>query len=333
MTPQMTAQTLPLPPDLLAALNGTGWDHAAQAPLAGDASARSYLRLTRGPGDSAILMRAPVTTPAERDSLAAFLAIGDHLARLGLSPPKVIRALPAMGLILMEDFGDATLARLLGADPNSAQTAYHTTATDVMACLASAPLPAALARPDFGQQAAMIDLTLGLLPDPGAVAGLRDGLETALATHCPGPPVLALRDCHGDNLIWLGARNGAARIGLLDFQDAVALPLGYDLASLVDDPRRDLPLGWRDDLIAGFATALGLPLPEVQTRIATLSVLRNLRILGIFHRLATQMGKPQYRAFLPRTGRLIDRAVSHPALAGLRAPVTELRRQTQGWGA
>jgi aminoglycoside/choline kinase family phosphotransferase len=314
-------------------LDGAGWADVARTPLTGDASARAYLRLTRSAGDTAILMCAPVDTAADRDSLAAFLRVGRHLAALGLSVPEVIAADPPNGLILMEDFGDATLARLLAADPATAQVAYAVSATDMLSVLAVAPVPGWVARPDVAGLAGMIALTLGLLPDPGSLTDLEGRLAEALALHCPGPPALSLRDCHGDNLIWLPARTGAARIGLLDYQDAVALPLGYDHASLIDDPRRDLPEGWRADLIARFAAALGLPRAEAEARIATLSLLRNLRILGIFHRLDTQMGKPQYRAFLPRTGRLIDRAVAHPALADLRAPVAELRRQTAGWAA
>jgi aminoglycoside/choline kinase family phosphotransferase len=327
----MTADLAPASQE--AFLDGIGWADAARMPLTGDASARAYLRLTREAGETAILMRAPVDAEADRDSLAAFLRVGRHLAALGLSAPEVIAVDLPNGLILMEDFGDATLARLLAADPAAAQAAYAVSATDMLAILAAAPVPDWAARPDAAAQAGMIDLTLGLLPEPAAVAGLRPALAEALERHCPGPYVLSLRDCHGDNLIWLPARRGASRIGLLDYQDAVALPLGYDLASLVDDPRRDLPEGWRADLIARFAAAFGLPLAEAEARVATLSLLRNLRILGIFHRLATQMGKPQYRAFLPRTGRLIDRAVDHPALADLRAPVADLRRQTQGWAA
>jgi aminoglycoside/choline kinase family phosphotransferase len=314
-------------------LGGSGWADAARMPLTADASARGYLRLTRKAGETAILMRAPVDAEADRDSLDAFLRVGRHLATLGLSAPEVIAVDLPNGLILMEDFGDATLARLLAADPAAAQAAYAVSATDTLSVLAAAPLPDWAARPDAAAQAGMIDLTLGLLPDPGAVAKLRPALTEALDRQCPGPSVLSLRDCHGDNLIWLPARRGAARIGLLDYQDAVALPLGYDLASLVDDPRRDLPEGWRADLIARFAATLGLPLADTEARIATLSLLRNLRILGIFHRLATQMGKPQYRGFLPRTGHLIDRAVAHPSLADLRAPVADLRRQTQGWAS
>lgn len=322
-----------LPAEAEAFLAGADWARAVCTPLAGDASGRSYLRLTRDAGDTAIMMRAPVLTEADRASLSAFLRVGDHLAALGLSTPAVIAAHPAAGMLLIEDFGDRTLAHLLAIAPAAAHLAYGVTATDVLRVLATARLPDWAARPDAAAQVDMITLTLAQLPKPDGFADLRAALADTLARHCAGPPVLALRDCHGDNLMWLPDRHGAARIGLLDYQDAVALPLGYDLASLVDDPRRALPEGWREALIARFATALGLPLTEIEARVAVLSLLRNLRILGIFHRLATQMGKPRYRAFLPRTGDLIDRAARHPALAPLRAPVARLRDMTKGWAA
>ncbi|MDG3041231.1 aminoglycoside phosphotransferase family protein [Roseicyclus marinus] len=314
-------------------LRAAGWGDAARADLAGDASARAYLRLTRGDGAQAILMLAPVAEVAERDSLAAFLRVGAHLRALGLSAPEVTAVDAAAGLVLIEDLGDGTLARLLVEDRTAARDAYGVMAAEVLPHLARAALPDWVARPDAAAQAGMIDLTLGLLPDAGAVADLRPALAAALARLCPGPPVLALRDCHGDNLIWLPQRHGAERVGLLDHQDAVALPLGYDLASMIDDPRRDLPEGWREALIGDFAAAMDLPVAEVEARVAILSLLRNLRILGIFHRLATRLGKPSYRAFLPRTGALIDRAVAHPALSGLRAPVAGLRAQSAGWAA
>ena len=315
--------------DLAGFLGDAGWGDATRAPLAGDASARRYLRLTRG-DQTAILMQAPTATPADRDSLAAFVAMGAHLGALGLSAPDIIAADPALGLLLLEDFGDATLARLLRHDPTTARTAYEG-AADVTDHLANAPLPDWAARPDRAAQAQMVALTLGFLPPGADLPELLPLLAEALAAHADGAPVLSLRDYHGDNLIFLPDRPGRARIGLLDFQDAVALPLGYDLASLVDDPRRDVPAAWRADLIARFASAHGLPLDRAHARIATLSLLRNLRILGIFHRLATEGGKPQYRAFLPRTGALIDRAAAHPALSALRAPVAELRALTAPW--
>ncbi|NKX45283.1 aminoglycoside phosphotransferase family protein [Roseicyclus persicicus] len=309
-----------------ALLDASGWAGAARAALPGDASARGYLRLARG-AETAILMQAPVATSADRDSLAAFLRVGAHLAALGLSAPAVIAADPAQGLVLMEDFGDATLARLLVSDPATARAGYDATA-EALDRLALAPVPGWAARPDAEGQAAMIGLTLGFLPPVPMLADLPARLAEALATHAGGPPVLALRDCHADNLVWLPDRAGPTRVGLLDYQDALALPLGYDLASLLDDPRRDVPDAWRADLIARFATAHGLD--RAASRLATLSLLRNLRILGIFHRLARD-GKPRYRAFLPRTAALVARAVADPALVALRAPVDELLHLTGPW--
>jgi aminoglycoside/choline kinase family phosphotransferase len=316
--------------DLDGFLDAAGWAGAARAPLAGDASARRYLRLTRAPDDTAIVMQAPTATASDRDSLAAFLRVGDFLRAGDLSAPRVLAADPEIGLILLEDFGDATLARLLATDPTTARAAYDA-AAEVLTALARAPVPDWAARPDATAQAGMVALTLGCLPPAPALADLEGRLAEALATHASGPPVLSLRDFHGDNLIWLPDRAGAARIGLLDFQDAVALPLGYDLASLLDDPRRDIPAPWRADLTARFAADHALTPEAASARLATLSLLRNLRILGIFHRLVTEQGKPAYRAFLPRTGALIDRAVAHPALRPLQAPVAELRRLSADW--
>jgi len=308
-----------------------GWTEAAAAPLAGDASARSYLRLARPNGATAVLMQAPVMTEAERESLAAVTRVNGHLAALGLSAPATLAEDMANGLLLQEDFGDATLARLLASGASEARVAYAA-AAQVLDRLATARLPDWAAQPDTQEQVAMLAPTLDALPADPSLAELPAYMAEALTRHAAGPPVLALRDYHADNLTWLPARDGPARIGLLDVQDAVALPLGYDLASLLDDPRRDVPEGIRTTLTTRFAATHGLTEEQATARLATLSLLRNLRILGIFRRLATMGGKPRYAAFLPRTGRLIDRAAAHPALSPLQAPVARLRALSAHWG-
>jgi aminoglycoside/choline kinase family phosphotransferase len=50
-----------------------------------------------------------------------------------------------------------------------------------------------------------------------------------------------LRDYHSPNLLWLPERQGVARVGLLDFQDAVLGPPAYDLGSLLLDARGAIP--------------------------------------------------------------------------------------------
>ena len=140
--------------------------------------------------------------------------------------------------------------------------------------------------------AAMVDLTFSLLPGSEALAQeTRDVLEEHLGAIRDKRSV-SLRDVHGDNLIWRPDRTGPLRIGLLDFQDALVLPEGYDLASLVDDPRRTVPEAWRDDLIRAHAAARGLSEADMSRRVDLLSLQRNLRILGIFRRLATELGRP-----------------------------------------
>lgn len=302
-----------------AVMEAAGWGTATAMPLAADASARHYTRLIQG-DRTAIVMEAPATTQADRDSVTAFRRIGAYLRGLGLSAPQEYAADPVAGLIVMEDLGDATLSRLLADDPGTAREAYGAAAA-LLSRLAKVP-PPDLAAPDAAAMARMVALTFDLLPDSDALrARLIPALATALDAHAPGPGVLALRDVHGDNLLWLPDRDGDARIGLLDYQDALLLPAGYDLASLLDDPRREVPAEWRATLVTKHCT------PE---RIATLSLQRNLRILGIFHRLATRYGKPYYRAFLPRTRHLVARAADGLAL---RADVAELLDRTAHWAA
>lgn len=301
-------------------LQAAGWADATTEPLAGDASTRRYTRLTRG-AQSAILMDAPVATPADRASYSAFRTIGAHLKGLALSAPKEICADPDNGLILMEDLGDMTLSKLLRKDSETARTAYRATAA-LLPRLHANP-PQGLAQPTTDAMAQMVEITFEFVPNSGALrTSLTANLSEALTTHAAGSAVLSLRDVHADNLLWLPEREGDARIGLLDFQDALLLPEGYDLASLLDDPRREVPEAWREDLIAAHSAP---------PRVAVLSLQRNLRILGIFRRLSTDLGKPSYAAFLPRTRSLIARAVED--VPSLKSPVVELLDRTEFWAA
>jgi aminoglycoside/choline kinase family phosphotransferase len=133
------------------------------------------------------------------------------------------------------------------------------------------------------------------------------------------PDTLVLRDFHVDNLMRLEGRPGLAACGLLDFQDAVAGPVTYDLMSLIEDARRDIDpaLARRltDRYLAGRPELAG---EAFAASWAILAAQRHAKVIGIFTRLCRRDGKPIYLQHIPRVWRLLEAAVAHPRLAGLK---------------
>lgn len=297
-------------------LTAAGWGGAQPSPLAGDASTRRYERLTLA-GRSAVLMDAPGP-----DSLAAFVRIDRHLAACGLSAPHIVAADQAAGLILLEDLGDALFARVLAADP-ALETELYLAATDALLALRAHPAAPA---PLYGaaEMAAAIDLAhdwyargaAGTRIEAGKAA-VRAALAAALAALPPWRPSLALRDYHAENLFWLTGRTGPARVGLIDFQDAVLSHPLYDLVSLLRDVRRSVAPATQQAALSHWAAATGEPPAALSQAAATLGAQRNLRILGIFVRLALADGKAQYVDLIPATWARLGEDLAHPALAAL----------------
>lgn len=298
-------------------LGPLGWAGARRDPLAEDASARAYTRLTRG-ADTAVLMRAP---PEECSSFEQFLRMADWLRAQTLSAPEVFAADVDAGLMLLEDFGHAVMARL--ADAGEGAEPYRAT-TDALAVLAQAAPPDWV--PRLGADELVAQTALAFEEMPGTAITFDDW--SAVLGQClrvlPPARHVALRDLHAENVIWLPERSGVSRVGLLDFQDAVMAPHGYDLASLVDDPRRLVPADLRAELIARHALALGMPAEDLTQTVGLVSLARNTRILGIFRRVARLRDRPAYLGFLPRTAELIRAASETPEAQCVREPVETL---------
>ena len=135
---------------------------------------------------------------------------------------------------------------------------------------------------------------------------------------------LILRDYHSPNLMWLPGRAGLQRIGILDFQDALLGPAAYDLVSLLQDARLDVPEALEARQFARYCAARSTSDPQFSSDqfsvlYATLGAQRNSKILGIFARLAKRDGKRGYLAHIPRVALYLKRNLAHPALASLRA--------------
>ncbi len=298
-------------------LQSAGWGDAARRFLAGDASDRSYERLTLA-DRRAVLMDAP---PGKGDDPAAFLAVADHLLGIGLSAPRLLAKDLTAGFLLLEDFGDAVFARVIGDDPAKEMPLY-TVATDALITLQSAPPLAGI--PDLGAadwaKAAAFALdwyrfaATGLRID---TTGFVQCLVDLIARHGDGPRVMVLRDYHAENLIWLPGRAGAARAGLLDFQLAQMAHPVYDLVSLLQDARRDVGMATVLRAKQQFCAATGVPEQGFDLAYAVWGAQRALRIIGIFARLCLVGGKSGYLHLIPRVWAHLQGNLAHPALRPL----------------
>jgi N-acetylmuramate 1-kinase len=295
-----------------------GWGNAARQVLAGDASLRHYDRLTKPNGETAILMDAP---PDCNESVRPFVIIARHLNEVvGLSAPHIYSEDVANGFLLLEDLGDDLFVRVVPNAPQRELTLY-TAAADVLVSLHRvAPPDLPVFGPDLmAEQASLVfDTWVQTISGPcatGFVDQFRTRLRDLLKQTTLGDAVMILRDYHAENLLWLPKRSGVARVGLLDFQDAMLAHPGYDLVSLLQDVRRDVPASIETATIAHFITQSGADDADFRTAYAVLGVQRNLRILAVFARLASALGKPHYATLIPRTWGHVRRGLAHPALS------------------
>ena len=321
-------------------LGRQGWGRAERAPLAGDASTRHYIRLTRGP-DTAILMQAPL------DAMTAeFVMIDEILTGLGLSAPRILSAVPEQGLILLEDFGDDTYTALL--DRGTAAGPLYELATRTLIHLHQGfnlEFTGAQGLPDFGsdrfleQSMLFAEICLPDLADGKSnrlAESFRQAWKAPLANAMAVPRSLLLRDFHAGNLFHLPDRDGVRACGLIDFQDAGIGPVTYDLVSLLQDARRDVAEGVTAACLKSYLAAF----PELDTvafnaSYAVMAAQRHTRVIAIFHRLASQ-GKNGYLEHLPRLWRRLDEALKHPALVDVAAwfhrhmpPAVQIAQQGQ----
>ena len=313
-------------------LAGAGWGGARIAPLAGDASNRRYLRLHRD-GAVAVLMDAP---PDRGEDVRPFVAMTEWLRAQDLSAPEILAKDPDRGFLLLEDLGDNLYARHLVAHPGH-ELALYERAVDLLARLAECPVPDrigsdACAVPVAPYDQAVLDREALLLTDwwmPAATgretpADLREEylalIHDATRHVEDSREAMVLRDYHAENLLWLPERPGIAAVGLLDYQDVLAGHAAYDLVSLLEDARRDTSPDLQAAMIDRYlALRPGLDPDAFRHAYAALGAQRNLKIVGIFARLAVRDGKPHYPSLIPRVWAHVTTDLAHPDLAPLRA--------------
>ncbi|EAQ46253.1 hypothetical protein MED193_13697 [Roseobacter sp. MED193] len=292
-------------------------------PLAGDASARRYQRLTSPDGRHLVLMDSP---PNSGETIRPFVRIANYLRSLDFSAPAIIAEDAENGFLLTEDLGDQRFYEVLKQDP-AQESRLYSLATDFLLQLHRSSGSGGLPNLETLGPRVMAEMS-ALVIDRycGAINGtvtadlqnrFENQFEDILRQTIKGDTVFVHRDFHVQNLMYLPDRDGVAQVGVIDFQDARVGHPAYDLVSLLQDARRDVPAGIEARMIDRYLASTQLDSSGFRSAYAVIGVQRNLRILGVFARLSQDFGKPQYLELIPRVWAHVVNGLEHPALAPL----------------
>jgi aminoglycoside/choline kinase family phosphotransferase len=334
----------------------SGWGDAKHEPIPGDASTRRYIRLRHG-AQTAMLMDQPQNAEAPNAAYDAspetrralgynalarlagadcgrFVAVARHLRSRGLGAPEIYAADLKNGFLIIEDLGDDLYTDILRS--GASEEELYAAAIDALVTLHSESAPQWLApdKPLFAYDETALLAEIELLTEwflpaalghptaPGDSAEHRELWRSTLRRTSFGPPILVHRDYHAQNLLWRGGLSGHARVGVIDFQDAVAGSPAYDLISLLEDARRDVASELASTMTSRYLKGSGTDGAGADRFLASAALLaaqRNAKIIGIFARLAKRDNKPRYLGHLPRVWRYMEQDLSHPELRELRA--------------
>ncbi len=304
----------------------TKWSAATRDPLDADASNRSYERLELN-GHHAILMNAP---PDRNEPVTIFANVTEMLRNHDLSAPEIYAQSVDDGLMLIEDLGHGLFANLCADDPSCEMQLYKT-AIDLLVKLHAHAAPSSLPPYDMAVYLRETNLltdwylpaATGAPADPDTVTQYQSVVQSACAQLDDQNPILVMRDYHAENLLWLPDRSGIARVGLLDYQDALAGHRAYDLVSLLEDARRDTAPNLQKEMLEKYIGASGVDRDIFLRDYCILGAQRNLKIIGIFARLSIRDGKDQYVDLIPRVWAHLMHDLAHPQLSVLRDWVAE----------
>jgi aminoglycoside/choline kinase family phosphotransferase len=312
-------------------LSQHGWDEASPTPLAADFSPRQFARLENREGRRAILMDA-----TGDQKTPDFIAIAKLLRGCDLSAPEIYAADPLRGLVLMEDFGDANIGRML--DSGTPSVALYRRAVDVLAHLHKTfdrSMAKDMDLPVFGgalfstQVEVFLDAWFLYAKERAATAEESESFRAAWKQALKGiealPQTLLLRDYMPDNLMDLSERTEWRSVGLLDFQDAGHGPVAYDIASLCEAARRNIEPGMLDDMIAYYHEKArpSISADELKAACHILSAQRHMRILGPQWTKMTEARRKQ--EWFLRITKYLDHLLQDPALKSVRLWIEQHR--------
>lgn len=277
-----------------------------------DASFRSYYRIVSNAFNKTLII---MDAPPAQENCAAFCDIARLLDQHGVNVPKILEEDQQLGFLLLSDLGDCTYYQAIqnGLDDNKLQTIYRE-ALDALVLIQQTP---AAHLPPYDAPRLREEMNLfeewyvkkhkeNELTEKEKQR-LYPVLDELAEFNAKEPQVFVHRDFHSPNLMLVESSADKSNPAVIDFQDALYGPLSYDVASLVMDARTTWEEPQQLDWAIRYwekARAAGLPVPEsfgeFHRHYEAMSLQRNLRILGVFARLALRDNKQHYLDHIPR---------------------------------
>ncbi|MBO5998044.1 MAG: phosphotransferase [Alphaproteobacteria bacterium] len=284
-----------------------------------DASFRHYARI-KTPERNYILMDAPKPEKPEQ-----FVVVDKILEKNGLSVPKIYDSDFENGFVLLEDFGDDTYARMLAKGADELEL-YKTALSSLVKISEVKDFDGIPLYDDKWLKYALTSFTDWFIPnalnrelteeEKNSFNKIWNDLYVSIEK---APKGLILIDYHIDNMIHLNDRKGYKACGLLDFQDAKVGPLAYDLASLIEDARRDVPKNIREEILNGYIKAFPKMDKDLFMRsYHIVAAKRHVRVIGVFTRLKARDGKDKYLKHIPRVWKLLEEHLDEPYMQPLK---------------
>ena len=290
-----------------------GWDDAKTEKITSDASNRKYTRLFKKQNTSILMDSDPTTN----ESIENFIYFTKQLRKLKFSAPKIYGQDICNGLLLLEDLGSDSFANILKSKPHLENHIYQEAINQLIE-IRKNKIPHLTRKYDL-----KILLKEAVLFSEWYLSPLRASYESShllkilrvsLQETLKQDTTLVLRDYHAENLMWLPDRRNNRRVGLLDYQDALAGNPAYDIASLLKDARREVPKKLQEELIKYFLKKTNLDHAVFSRDYSILSAQRNLKIIGIFSRLSIRDNKSGYLDLIPRVWKNLQDDLKHPSL-------------------
>lgn len=314
-----------------------GYSKSQREKLDRDASFRTYERLYISPNETKILMDCP----PGKENLQLFVKVGNWLRSQGFSAPEIFKFDPRLGLAIIEDFGRDKFSTILCGESDLSEELdpeyLYNKAVDVLVKINSI-IPQEGLFPYYDDEIYIREVmkftkwyvpTLnGKILEDYQIENFRIiWKQHLLPLTRLIPATVVLRDYHVENLLWLGRQDsrGIENVGIIDFQDALLGSTAYDLVSLLEDARIDVPQELAHKMITKYLTAR----PEINRKeflaaYAVLGVQRNLKIIGIFTKKAVKDKDSRYLQYLPRIWRYLEASLKHPLLVPMRKWLDEV---------